>query len=39
MGRAAHERVRERYLGTHSLVDYLALIEKLLSSPVATTAP
>jgi trehalose synthase len=30
MGAAAHERVRDRYLGTHSLVDYLALIETLL---------
>jgi hypothetical protein len=34
MGRAAHERVREHHLGTHSLVDYLALIEKLLFSRV-----
>jgi trehalose synthase len=30
MGAAAHESVRERYLGTHSLVDYLALFERLL---------
>jgi trehalose synthase len=30
MGTAAHERVRERYLGTHSLLDYLALFERLL---------
>ena len=30
MGDAAHERVRERYLGTHSLLDYLALFERLL---------
>jgi trehalose synthase len=30
IGVAAHERVRERYLGTHSLVDYLALFERLL---------
>jgi trehalose synthase len=30
MGQAAHERVRERYLGTHSLLDYLALVERLL---------
>jgi trehalose synthase len=30
MGRAARERVRERYLGTHSLTDYLALFERLL---------
>jgi trehalose synthase len=30
MGVAAHESVRERYLGTHSLVDYLALFERLL---------
>jgi trehalose synthase len=34
MGRAAHEQVREHHLGTHSLVDYLALIEKLLFSRV-----
>jgi hypothetical protein len=31
MGAAAHERVRERFLGTHSLLDYLALLERLLS--------
>ena len=31
IGAAAHESVRERYLGTHSLVDYLALFEHLLS--------
>jgi len=30
MGEAAHERVRERYLGTHSLLDYFALFERLL---------
>jgi trehalose synthase len=30
MGRAAHERVRERFLGTHSLLDYLTLLEELL---------
>ncbi len=30
MGDWAHERVRDRYLGTHSIVDYLALIERLL---------
>jgi trehalose synthase len=30
MGAAAHERVRDRYLGTHSLLDYLALFERLL---------
>jgi trehalose synthase len=30
MGRAAHERVRERFLGSHSLVDYLSLIERVL---------
>ena len=30
MGEAAHERVRERFLGTHSLLDYLALFERLL---------
>jgi trehalose synthase len=30
MGQAAHERVRDRYLGTHSLLDYLALFERLL---------
>jgi trehalose synthase len=30
MGRAAHERVRDRFLGTHSLLDYLALLERLL---------
>ena len=30
MGRAAHERVRDRFLGTHSLIDYLALLERLL---------
>lgn len=30
MGDAAHERVRERYLGTHSLLDYLSLFERLL---------
>jgi trehalose synthase len=30
MGRAAHERVRERYLGSHSLVDYLALLERVM---------
>jgi trehalose synthase len=30
MGRAAHERVRERYLGTHSLVDYLLLLERVM---------
>ena len=30
LGRAARERVRERFLGTHSLIDYLALIEPLI---------
>ena len=30
MGRAAHRRVRERYLGSHSLVDYLALLERVM---------
>jgi trehalose synthase len=30
MGRAAHERVRDRFLGTHSLLDYLTLLERLL---------
>ena len=30
MGRAAHERVRDRFLGTHSLTDYLELLERLL---------
>ena len=30
MGEAAHERVRERFLGTHWLLDYLALFERLL---------
>ena len=30
MGEAAHERVRERFLGTHSLLDYLALFERLI---------
>jgi hypothetical protein len=30
MGRAAHERGRERFLGTHSLLDYLDLLEELL---------
>ena len=30
MGEAAHERVRERFLGTHSLLDYLALFERLM---------
>jgi trehalose synthase len=30
MGDAAHERVRDRYLGTHSLLDYLALFERLM---------
>jgi len=30
MGDAAHERVRERFLGTHSLLDYLTLFERLL---------
>jgi trehalose synthase len=30
MGEAAHERVRDRYLGTHSLLDYLALFERLI---------
>jgi trehalose synthase len=30
MGRAAHERVRERFLGTHSLLDYMLLLGKLL---------
>jgi trehalose synthase len=30
MGEAAHERVRDRYLGTHSLLDYLALFERLM---------
>lgn len=29
IGDAAHERVRERFLGTHSLLDYLALFERL----------
>ena len=29
-GEAAHERVRERFLGTHSLLDYLALFERLI---------
>ena len=30
MGDAAHERVRDRFLGTHSLLDYLALFERLV---------
>lgn len=30
IGEAAHERVRDRYLGTHSLLDYLALFERLI---------
>jgi trehalose synthase len=30
IGDAAHERVRDRFLGTHSLLDYLALFERLL---------
>ena len=30
LGRTARERVRERFLGTHSLIDYLALIEPLI---------
>jgi trehalose synthase len=30
MGEAAHERVRERFLGTHSLLDYLELFERLI---------
>ena len=30
MGEAAHERVRDRFLGTHSLLDYLALFERLI---------
>ncbi len=29
-GAAARDRVRERFLGTHSLIDYLALLERLL---------
>jgi trehalose synthase len=32
MGCAARERVRDRYLGTRSLVDYLTLFERLLDS-------
>ena len=35
MGAAARERVREHFLGTRSLLDYLALLERLLQrSPV-----
>jgi hypothetical protein len=30
MGDAARERVRDRFLGTHSLLDYLALFERLV---------
>jgi trehalose synthase len=30
MGRRAHERVRERFLGSHSLLDYLALFQRLI---------
>jgi trehalose synthase len=30
MGIEARERVRERFLGTHSLIDYLELLERLL---------
>lgn len=30
MGQAAHDRVRDRYLGTHSLLDYLELFERLI---------
>ena len=30
MGEAAHTRVRERFLGSHSLLDYLALFERLI---------
>jgi trehalose synthase len=30
LGKAARERVRDRFLGTHSLLDYLELIEPLL---------
>jgi trehalose synthase len=35
LGEAAHERVRDRYLGTHSLLDYLALFERLLWTSAA----
>ena len=30
MGVAAHERVRERFIGSRSLLDYLALFERLI---------
>ena len=31
MGVAARERVRERFLGPHSLLDYLALLDRVLA--------
>jgi len=31
MGAAARQRVRERFLGTHSLVEYFALFERILA--------
>jgi trehalose synthase len=30
MGAAAHERVRDRFLGSHSLLDFLTLLERLV---------
>jgi trehalose synthase len=32
LGREAEERVRERFLGTHSLLDYLELLRPLLTA-------
>jgi trehalose synthase len=37
MGRAAHERVRDRFLSVRSLLDYLALLRKVLNRKTPTT--
>jgi trehalose synthase len=37
IGEAAHERVRDRYLGTHSLLDYLTLFQRLIDPAFVTT--
>jgi len=37
MGRNARERVRERFLSARSLLDYLALMRRVLASAPAVT--
>ncbi|MCW3063597.1 MAG: glycosyltransferase [Solirubrobacterales bacterium] len=38
LGRAARERVRDRFLSVRSLLDYLALVQRLLTTPSSSRA-